>query len=86
MGSDEFNEGEYSIYNLPDFSKFDGALLLTNTFSNSRIRNGIIERVKASGIPAVIFECKDYEEFHDVSINNYTDNEYRNCYKQYQAI
>ena len=72
IDSDDFDVGEYSIYNLPDFSRFDGALLLSNTFSNPVIRNRIIDKVKASGIPAVIFECKEHEEFHDVSINNYS--------------
>ena len=70
--SEEFNDGEYSIYNLPNFSRFDGALLLTNTFSNPVIRNKIIAKVKKAGIPVVIFECNDHKEFHDVSINNYT--------------
>ena len=61
-----FDDGEYSIYKLPNFAKFDGALLLTNTFSNPVIRNAIIDKVKAVGIPSVIFECKDYEEFYDL--------------------
>ncbi len=72
IDNEGFDIGEYSIYNLPDFSSFDGALLLSNTFSNPDIRNEIINRVKESGIPSVIFECKDYEEFCDVSINNYS--------------
>ena len=55
-----FDDGEYSIYKLPNFAKFDGALLLTNTFSNPVRRNAIIDKVKAVGIPSVIFECKDY--------------------------
>ena len=72
IDSSDFDDGEYSIYNLPDFSAFDGALLLTNTFSNPVIRNSIIDKVRAAGIPTVIFECRDYEEFHDVSIDNYS--------------
>lgn len=67
-----FDIGEYSIYNLPDFARFDGALLLSNTFSDPKVRNSITDKVKAAGIPAVIFECKDHEEFYDVSINNYS--------------
>lgn len=66
-----FDDGEYSIYKLADPSLFDGALLLTNTFSDPVIRNSIIDKVRAADIPAVIFECNDYEEFHDVSIDNY---------------
>lgn len=72
VDSEDFDNGEYSIYNLPDYSKFDGALLLTNTFSNPDVRNKIIDKVKAADLPSVIFECKDYEEFYDVSINNYS--------------
>ena len=66
-----FDTGEYSIYQLPDLGNFDGALLLTNTFSNPTIRQAIIDKVKASKLPSVIFECRDHEEFHDVSIDNY---------------
>ena len=66
-----FDAGEYSIYKLPNLTTFDGAILMTNTFSNSVIRNMIIDNVKASGIPSVIFETKDYEEFYDISIDNY---------------
>ena len=70
--SSDFDIGEYSIYELPDFSCFDGVLLLSNTFSDPAIRNAVIDKVKASGRPAVIFECRDHEEFCDVSINNYS--------------
>ena len=72
VDSKGFDIGEYSIYNMPDFSKFDGILLMTNTFSNPIISNSIINKVKASGKPCVIFECRDHKEFHDVSINNYS--------------
>ena len=70
--SSSFDAGEYSIFKLPDLSLFDGALLMTNTFSNPEVRDSLIERVKKAGIPSVIFECKDHETFHDISINNYS--------------
>ncbi len=72
VDSKDFDTGEFSIYALPDFAKFDGVLLLSNTFANPEIRNCIIDKVKKAGVPAVIFECKDHEEFYDVSINNYS--------------
>ena len=72
IDSRDFDKGEFSIYGLPDFTKFDGALLLSNTFADKVVRNLIVERVKAAEIPTVVFECKDYEEFYDISINNYT--------------
>ena len=72
IDSKDFDAGEFSVYTLPDFSRFDGAILLSNTFSNAQIRDAIHDKVKAAGIPAVIFECKDYDEFYDISINNYS--------------
>lgn len=63
--------GELSIYNLPDFAKFDGAILITNTFSDPDLRESIIEKVKKANIPTIIFENKDHEEFYDISIDNY---------------
>ncbi|MBR1383089.1 MAG: LacI family DNA-binding transcriptional regulator, partial [Ruminococcus sp.] len=72
VDSSRFDMGEFSIYNLTDFSKFDGALLLSNTFSDPVIRGRITDKVKAAGIPAVIFECSDHEEFYDISIDNYS--------------
>ncbi len=72
IDSKDFDLGEFSIYGLPDISTFDGALLLTNTFANEVVRKLIIEKVKSAGIPTVIFECDDYEEFYNVNINNYS--------------
>ena len=72
IDSRDFDLGEHSIYGLPDFSKFDGALLLSNTFANKTVRGLIIDRVRATGIPTVIFECEDYEEFYDIGIDNYS--------------
>lgn len=63
--------GELSIYNLPDYSKFDGAILITNTFADPVLRETIINKVRKSKIPTVIFENKDHEEFYDISIDNY---------------
>lgn len=72
VDSRRFDIGEFSIYNLTDFSKFDGALLLTNTFADPKIRGKIIDKVKQANIPAVVFESRDYPEFYDVSIDNFT--------------
>ena len=72
VDSKRFDIGEYSIYSLTDFTKFDGALVMTNTFGYAKIRSRIIERVRAAGIPAVVFETKDYPDFHDISIDNFS--------------
>ncbi|MBO4877171.1 MAG: diguanylate cyclase [Ruminococcus sp.] len=70
--SRRFDLGEYSIYNLTNFSAFDGALLMANTFSDPEIRGHIVDRVRESGIPVVIFESDDYPEFYEISIDNYS--------------
>lgn len=71
VDSKRFDIGEFSIYNLTDFSKFDGALLMSNTFADPVLRTRITDKVKAAGIPAVIFECDEHNEFYNINIDNY---------------
>lgn len=68
--SKRFDIGEYSIYNLIDFSGFDGAILMTNTISDPDVKESIISRVKDSGIPAVVFDDSDCHDFYNICINN----------------
>ncbi|MBR4626566.1 MAG: GGDEF domain-containing protein [Ruminococcus sp.] len=68
--SKRFDIGEYSIYKLIDFSRFDGAVLMTNTISDPQVRQEIIDRVLDSDIPTVIFDCDEYAEFCNISIDN----------------
>ncbi len=72
VDSRRFDLGEYSIYNLTNFSAFDGAILMANTFSDAEIRGHIVERVRESGVPAVVFECGEYDDFYEISIDNYS--------------
>lgn len=52
--------GEYNIFSLPDFSQFDGAIVITSTIGSSEILDDIWRRIDESGIPAVGIE--DYRE------------------------
>lgn len=70
LSNSRYDAGEYNIYNLINISEFDGILLMTNTISAPNEKLKIIERVKESGIPAVVFDCGDYPEFYNVSIDN----------------
>ncbi len=70
-GNKKADIGELGIYNLPDYSTFDGVILITNTFSDPDLRETIVKKVKKAGVPTVIFENKDHEEFYDISIDNY---------------
>lgn len=65
-----YDIGEYSIYDLANLEKFDGAILMTNTINDNYIKGRITDRIKKSGIPAVVFDCDDFEEFYNISINN----------------
>ncbi len=68
--SRRFDIGEYSIYNLINFNAFDAAILMTNTICHSETKQNIINRVNESGIPAVVFDCSDYPELYNISIDN----------------
>jgi len=72
VGSRTFDIGEVSIYNLIDYTRFDGALLMTNTFGDKEIRTRILEKVRDAHIPTVIFESHEFPEFYDISIDNFS--------------
>ena len=68
--SKRFDIGEYSIFDLVNFSNFDGAILLTNTISDPDNKEKIIRRAKESGIPVVVFDDDSCPDFYNVSIDN----------------
>ncbi len=65
-----FDMGEYSIYSLANLQKFDGAILMTNTINDNGMKDDISNRIKESGIPAVVFDCDNISEFYNISIDN----------------
>lgn len=65
-----FDIGEYSIYGLANLEKFDGAILMTNTINDNTQKEEISQRIKDSGIPAVVFDCDNISEFYNISIDN----------------
>lgn len=65
-----FDIGEYSIYSLANLEKFDGAILMTNTINDNTQKEEISQRIKDSGIPAVVFDCDNISEFYNISIDN----------------
>lgn len=72
MESQKYDIGEYNIYNLINYSRFDGFILLTNTICASEIRKKICDAVLASGKPAVIFDDDTYPTFYNIRIDNLT--------------
>ena len=70
LDSKRFDIGEYSIYELANMDRFDGAILMTNTINDIEVKKRIIERITASGVPAVVFDCAEYPQLYNISINN----------------
>lgn len=70
LSNSRYDIGEYNIYNLINLSRFDGVILMTNTVCAPNEKEKIIERVRSSGIPAVVFDCADYPDFYNISIDN----------------
>ena len=64
-----FDLGEYNIYNLINYESFDGVLLMLNTISDFDQKQKIADRIKASGLPVVVFDCEDYPEFYNITID-----------------
>lgn len=63
--------GELNIFSLPDFSNFDGAILLTNTITHQPVITDILSRIRDAGIPTVMVD-NDVEGFYHIGIDNKT--------------
>jgi len=55
-GNDTYSKGEYSIFNLPDLSKFDGVVFVRNTFQDSIANNILANRILSADIPCVCID------------------------------
>ena len=64
------NIGEYNIYNLPDFSEYDGVILDCSNISDQKQKRKIINKLHETGLPVVSIEFEE-EKFHCIIIDNY---------------
>lgn len=69
MGNQRHDAGEFNIFNLPDFKKFDGAILLTNTIAYEPVVSEILSKIRKARIPAVSID-NDIPEFYHIGIDN----------------
>ncbi len=69
MGNVSHDSGEYNIFRLPDFSTFDGAILLTNTIDDKNVVEDIRRRIREAGIPAVSID-DDVEGMYYIGSDN----------------
>jgi diguanylate cyclase (GGDEF)-like protein len=72
MTSSHYDVGEYNIYELINFERFDGIILLTNTINDPNEKEKITAKAKASKLPTVVVGCDDYPEFYSVNTDNFT--------------
>lgn len=68
LANPRYDQGEYNIFTLPNFHQFDGAILLSNTFS-ADLAEDLSQRIAAAGIPAVSID-RDLKDMHFVGIHN----------------
>ena len=45
--------GEFNIFNLPDLSKYDGAVLFANALDQPGVAEGLVKRCGGAGIPVI---------------------------------
>ncbi len=65
-----FDVGEINIYNLINFKMFDGVIFMINTIQDVDTKQKILAAVKNSMLPVVVFDCDDYPQFMNVTIDN----------------
>lgn len=65
----EYNCGEYNIFNLPDFSDFDGIILDLNNISSGKVLAEVTYKAKKSGKPVVSL-ANELEDFYYAGIDN----------------
>lgn len=63
--------GEYNIFNLPDFSKFDGVILINSTIGSGEMLEQLARKIVQSNVPAVSLEHYRKDMFN-VMIDNKT--------------
>lgn len=68
LANPQYDQGEYNIFELPNFSLFDGVILLSNTFS-ADWGESVSQKIHAAGVPAVSID-KEFAEMYNIGIRN----------------
>lgn len=69
--TDAHDNGEYMIYQIPDFADFDGVIVVNSTIFNIPMLMEAADRIRKSGIPASSLE-REAEGFLNFAIDNRT--------------
>ncbi len=70
ISNSHYDEGEYRIYDVINYQSFDGLILLTNTISDTPVKEAILKKAAGSGLPAAVLDCSDHPDFYNVRIEN----------------
>lgn len=65
-----YNQGEYNIFRLPDLREFDGIVLDVNNIADTDVRDALIQRVRESGVPAVVI-ANWFQGLYAAAVDNY---------------
>ncbi|MCM1113548.1 MAG: GGDEF domain-containing protein [Muribaculum sp.] len=65
-----YQQGEYNIFRLPDLKEFDGIVLDVNNIADTDVRDALVQRVRESGVPAVVIANR-FEGLRTVAVDNY---------------
>lgn len=68
LANPKYDQGEYNIFELPNFSLFDGVILLSNTFP-ADLAEALYERIRAAGVPAVSID-RELGDLYHIGIRN----------------
>ena len=68
LANPKYDQGEYNIFELPNFSLFGGVILLSNTFPGD-LAEALYERIRAAGVPAVSID-RELGDLYHIGIRN----------------
>ena len=71
LGNSNYDKGEYNIFNLVNYGKFDGIIFMDNTVGALDVRKKVSEQIKNSGIPAVVFDSEINPLFYNIKVDNF---------------
>lgn len=49
----KYEEGEYNIFRLPDFTQYDGVIMNSDTIHDLKVTENIVDRIKKAKVPCV---------------------------------
>ncbi len=66
----QHNKGEFNIYKLINYQKFDGVILFANLITDNQVCEDTIATIKEMGVPTVSID-REIEGFYSVGTENY---------------